>query len=269
MTPPVVVDPLHAGDAGAPPPTDAGAASPPPPTADAGAPESDSQPAPQPQPTGSNPAPAAAARNAWDNLHFVIGGGYNFGTSFAPGSEPFHSAAPHYNGGNLFFQPSYSLFQNRFLDVRLGANVGFQFLSIPRSPGSVDSSVNAITLDGMAEANLSFHQHFGLGLNFMLGYMGLTSSNADVGAPFSASFDFGSEGSLHLAGQLYAHTWNQAIRAGVEVGGMPAGFSLRTAPGQPDLLVNPGPTWTIFFAVDPVRMIRNFQSGGGGTTPGN
>jgi len=275
MTPPVV-DPLHAGDASAPPPppSDSGVVAPPPAApADAGAPrrvvpESDSQPAAAPNPN-PNPAPAASARNAFDNLHLVIGGGYNLGTSFAPGSEPFHSAAPGYNGGNLFFQPSYSVFQNRFFDLRLGANLGMQFLSIPRSPGSVDSSVTALSLDGLAEANFSFHQHFGLGLNVALGYQGLISSNADVGAPFSATFDWGQQGSFHVQGQLYAHTWNQAIRAGVELSSMPAGFSLPTAPSQPDLLVNPGPSWTIFFAIDPIRAIRNFQNGGGGTTPGN
>ncbi|MFO1463846.1 MAG: hypothetical protein U1F66_08700 [bacterium] len=264
MTPPVV-DPLHA-DAGAPPPpsADAGPPPPPPPVADAPpvrrvVPESDANP---------NPAPATpTGPNAWDKLHLVIGGGYNFGTSFAPGSEPFRHAAPGYTGGNLFFQPSYTLFQNNFFDFRLGAGLGLQFLSIPRRPGSVDSSVTALSLDGIAEGNFSFHQHFGLGLNIALGYQGLMSSNADVGTPFTASFDWGSQGGFHLQPQLYAHTWNQAIRAGVELSWMPAGFGLPTSRGQPDLLINPGPSWTLFFAIDPVRMIRNIQNGGGGTAP--
>jgi len=126
----------------------------------------------------------------------------------------------------------------------------------------VDSSVTALSLGGLVEGNLSFHQHFGLGLNATLGYMGLISSDADVGAPFTASFDWGSEGSLHVGAQLYAHTWNQAIRVGVGLDSMPTGFSLATAPGQPDLLVNYGPTWTLFIGLDAIRMIRNFQGNG-------
>ncbi len=266
MTPPVV-DPLHA-DAGAPPP---------PPSADAGAPPPPPEvnpppvrrvtPEPETPPASDLAAATAPARNAWDNLHLVIGGGYNFGTSVGATSEPFRSAAPNYTGGSLYFQPSYSLFQNSFFDFRLGAGLGVHPLSIPRSPGSVDSSLTALNLSGLAEGNFSFHQHFGLGLNFALGYMGLMSSNADVGAPFTATLDWGSEGGLHVGAQLYAHTWNQAIRAGVAMDAMPTGFGLTTAPGQPDLLVNYGPTWTIFLGVDPVRMIRNIQHGGGGSVP--
>lgn len=265
MTPPVV-DPLHA-DAGAPPPPPADAGAPPPANPEPSVRRVTPEPAPEAPPASSAAAPATESRNAFDNLHLVIGGGYNFGTSVAPGSEPFRAAAPNYTGGSLYFQPSYSLFQNHFFDFRLGANLGVQFLNIPRSPGSISSSVTALSLDGLAEGNFSFHQHFGLGLNFALGYQGLMSSDADVGAPFTATFDWGSEGGLHVGAQLYAHTWNQAIRAGVALDAMPTGFGLTTAPGQPDLLVNYGPTWTIFLGIDPVRMIRNIQHGGAGSAP--
>lgn len=266
MTPPVV-DPLHAGAPPPPPPPPSGDAAAPPPAA--AAPPPVRRVTPEPEPAAPPPADSATERNAWDNLHLVIGGGYNFGTSVAAGSEPFRSAAPNYTGGSLYIQPSYSLFQNRLFDFRLGASLGIFPLSIPRSPGSVDSSVTALSLSGMGEANVSFHQHFGLGLNFALGYMGTMSSNADVGAPFTATLDWGSEGGLHVGAQLYAHTWNQAIRLGVGLDAMPTGFGLTTAPGQPDLLVNYGPTWTVFLGVDPVRMIRNFQQGGGGSQPAN
>jgi len=260
MTPPVV-DPLHAGP-GAPPPADTSAAPPPAVTA---APPPVRVVTPEPEAPASPPpaaSDAATGPTLMDRFHFVIGGGYNFGTKIAPSDAPFSTAAPSYRGGSLYFQPSFSVFQNNLFDLRLGANLGVAPLSIPRSPGSVDSSVTALSLGGLVEGNLSFHQHFGLGLNASLGYMGLISSDADVGAPFTASFDWGSEGSLHVGAQLYAHTWNQAIRVGVGLDAMPTGFSLATAPGQPDLLVNYGPTWTIFLGLDAIRMIRNFQGNG-------
>ncbi|MCC7343430.1 MAG: hypothetical protein IT573_00730 [Deltaproteobacteria bacterium] len=265
MTPPVV-DPLHA-DAGAPPPPPSADAGAPPPPPEADPPVRRVTPEPETPPASDPAASAATARNAWDNLHLVIGGGYNFGNSFAPGSAVYRDVAPGYTGGDLFFQPSYSVFQGRIFDFRLGANLGLQFLSIPRRPGSVDSSVTGLAIDAMAEGNFNFHQHFGLGLNVALGYQGWMSSNADVGAPFTATFDFGSEGGFHLQGQGYLHTWNQAIRLGVGVSGVPSGFGLRTAPGQPDLLISPGPAVTLFLGIDPIRMIRNIQHGGGGSTP--
>ena len=261
MTPPVV-DPLHA-DAG--PLPSAEPASPPPPPASTVT----ADPAPVQPPVAANPPPQAAEQaSSYDpdgvlgRLHFVLGGGYNFGTRVNPSAEPFSSAAPSYTGGSLYFQPSYSLLRPTGLfDLRLGANLGVHILSIPNSPGSVDSSVNALSLSGLVEGNFNIHQHFGVGLNASLGYMGLMSSDADVGAPFRATFDWGEQGGLHVGAQLYLSTFNQAIRAGVALDSMPTGFGLPTAPGQPELLVGYGPTWTIFAGVDPFRIVDFVQRG--------
>jgi hypothetical protein len=266
MTPPVV-DPLHADAGPAPSPEPAN-----PPVA---APVVNPAPLAAQPPNTANPAPQPAeSASSYDpnsflgRFHFVIGGGYNFGTRVNPSAEPFSSAAPSYTGGSLYFQPSYSLFNpSGIFDLRLGANLATHILSIPRSPGSTSSSVNGLALAGLVEGNLNIHQHFGIGLNASLGYMGLMSSDADVGAPFTASFDWGEQGGLYVGAQLYALTFNQAIRLGVALDSMPTGFGLPTAPGQPDLLVGYGPAWTIFAGLDPFRIVDFVQRGGRSSAP--
>ena len=266
MTPPVV-DPLHA-DAGPVPAAE--------PAAPPAAPVVNPEPVqPQTAPVVANPAPQAAEQaSSYDpnsflgRFHFVLGGGYNFGTRVNPSAEPFSSAAPSYSGGSLYFQPSYSILNpSGIFDLRLGASLATHILSIPRSPGSVNSSVNGLALAGLVEGNLNIHQHFGIGLNAGLGYMGLMSSDADVGAPFRATFDWGDQGGLYVGAQLYLSTFNQAIRAGVALDSMPTGFGLPTAPGQPDLLVGYGPTWTIFAGIDPFRIVDFVQRGSSSSAP--
>jgi hypothetical protein len=260
MTPPVV-DPLHA-DAG-PAPTPEPLPQTPPATVTAPTPNPVTPvAAPAPQPTGDSSASSYDPNGFLGRFHFVLGGGYNFGTRINPSAEPFSSAAPSYNGGSLYFQPSYSLLPPTGLfDLRLGASLATHILSIPRTPGSTSSSANALALAGLVEGNLNIHQHFGIGLNAGLGYMGLMSSDADVGAPFTATFDWGDQGGLYVGAQLYVSTFNQAIRAGVALDSMPTGFGLPTAPGQPDFLVGYGPTWTIFAGVDPFRIVDFVQRG--------
>jgi hypothetical protein len=102
------------------------------------------------------------------------------------------------------------------------------------------------------------HQHFGIGANLAFGYMGLSSSNADVGAPYSASFDFGSEGGAYIGAQLFVTTWNQAIRAGVSLDTMPGGFGLATGTSSPAVSTVMPPMWTVFVGIDPIQMISNF-----------
>lgn len=261
MTPPVV-DPLHA-DAGPLPSSEPVTAPPPAVTAPTAAPANPTAaPATTAQPAGDPAASTYDPNGFLGRFHFVLGGGYNFGTRVAPNAEPFSSAAPSYNGGSLYFQPSFSVLPAGIFDLRAGAQLGTHILGIPRSAGSVSSSVNALSLGALVEGNLNIHQHFGVGLNASLGYMGLLSSDADVGAPFTASFDWGQQGGLHVGAQLYLSTFNQAIRAGVALDSMPTGFGLPTAPGQPDLLVGYGPTWTIFAGIDPFRIVDFVNRGG-------
>lgn len=260
MTPPVT-DPLHANPGPLPA---VEPATPPPPASTAVPVAAPVQPAAVPaaaQPTGDANTSNYDPNGFLGRFHFVLGGGYNIGTRVAPNAEPFSSAAPNYNGGSLYFQPSFSILPSGLFDLRAGAQLGTHILGIPRSAGSVSSSVNALSLGALVEGNLNFHQHFGLGLNATIGYMGLMSSDADVGAPFTASFDWGQQGGLHVGAQLFLSTFNQAIRAGVALDSMPTGFGLPTASGQPDLLVGYGPTWTVFAGIDPFRIVDFVQRG--------
>jgi|GEM_PF-2518755 len=255
-----VVDPLHEDDAAAQPspvPADAApvAVTPVTVTADAQPPANPAQAAPQAAATDPHPP----LNEFWRRLHLTIGGGYNTGTRVYGNPEPYNSAAPSYNGGSLFIQPSVTVFDNRYIDFRLGAGFGAHFLSVPRSAGSVDASVSAFSLALTPEINVFFHDHFGLGLNASIGYMGLSGSNTDVGAPFTATLDFGQQGNLYVGAQLYAHAWGGAFRAGVSLDAMPGGFSLPAGGSNPDLLTSMNPMWTVFLGVDAFQLVRNIQ----------
>ncbi len=252
MTPPAaprtVQDPLH--EELAPPPPVAQ------PTADIPPPV---QPAPVVSPRPAQPAQPATEgepSEAWKRLHLVIGGHYTFGGVTLHGdAEPFSSAAAGHHGGGLLIQPSYSVVRSKWFDLNLGLNLHQTWLSVPRSAGSVSSDISATTIGGLVEGNVFFHEHVGLGLNATLGYMGLSSSNADVGAPFSASLNF--DGNVALGSQLYLHFWRNAFRVGGGVNWMAGGFGLQTSPGNPDLLVSMDPMWSVFLGVDPLQIIRN------------
>lgn len=249
------VDPLHAGDA-APPPPPAGPVIRPV--------SADAVPQPgvaSPPPAGPEAAASTYEYTFWRRLHLNVVGGYNFQTRIFPDAEPFRRAAPAYSGGHIGLQPSVSLLQPGVFDFRLGVDWRTRVLSIPRSAGSVDSSVTAMNLGILAEANVYFHQAIGLGAQVNLGYAGLISSNADVGAPHSASFDFGQQGGLGVGFMAYLNFWRGAFRLGGGVDLLPTGFALPAGGTNPDLQVSVQPQWNIFAGVDIFQLIRNGQGG--------
>jgi hypothetical protein len=270
----VVVDPLHADDA-APTSSAAPAAVAAPQKADANAEPAvtirsvpaaaETSPAPAATPKEKELAPAedsSSKDSFWKRLHLVVGGGYNFGSRFYPDAEPFNSAAPKYRGTMFLFQPSYSLFAPSSFDLRVGADLRTHFLGIPKAAGSVDSSVNAISLGGLVEGNFAFHDAIGAGANIALGYMGLSSSDADVGAPFTATFDWGQQGGIFVGLQAYLNFWKNAFRFGASYDLLPGGFGLPTSPGNPDLQTSVDPMFSVFAGADIFQIIRNAQDGG-------
>lgn len=218
------------------------------------------------QPNTPVPPPGAAAEGPdttpdwWRRLHLNVGGGYVINGKVYGDAEPFASAAPDHHGGMLLIQPTISAVRSRWFDLNLGLDFRQRWLSVPRSAGSVASDISATSIGALAEGNIFFHPHFGLGANFGIGYMGLSSSNADVGAPYSASLSF--DGNLFLGGQLYLHGWNGAVRAGVDLSGMVGGFGI-SSPGNPDLLTSVQPMWTAFGAIDVLQIVRNAQGRAG------
>jgi hypothetical protein len=266
-----VRDPLHEGaPEAATPPSEAASAEPAPirvqgeavvgaSAAPAPAPAPAAAPAAQPQ---AQPQPEAEPSEFWKRLHLVVGGHYNLESVKVAGeAEPFHSAAAEHRGWGLSLQPTYSLVRSPSFDFNLGLNFSQTWFYVPKKPGSVESDIGATTIAALAEGNVFFHEHFGLGLNGYLGYMGLSSSNADVGAPYSASLDF--DGNLTLGGQAYLHAWRGAFRLGAGFSGMPGGFGLTTSPGNPDLLVSMGTPLSLFLGADVLQIVRNAQGKAG------
>jgi len=260
-----VVDPLHEEAAPPPPPAPTGT----PVTAPTVTVTPESPPpqaVPPPATAAAAPTAPTPLPEAWRRLHLVLGGGYSPAGGISADAQPYHSAAPNYTGGALFIQPSVTVFDNRWIDFRLGANFGVHFRSVPRSAGSVDSSFNAYSFGLMPEFNVYFHEHFGLGLNLSIGYMGLGGSTTDVGAPFTAHLGM-EDGNLYVGGQLYAHFYGGAFRAGVSLDAMPGGIGLDAGASNPQLLTSVGPLWTVFAGVDALQLIRNIQ--GHSARPGN
>lgn len=206
-------------------------------------------------PPAADPAASTYDYNFWRRLHLNVIGGYNFETRYYPDAEPFRRAAPGYNGGHIGLQPSVSVLQPGVFDLRVGLDFRSRFLGIPRSAGSVDSSVRMFDLGLLVEANAYFHPVIGVGANATLGYTFLDSSNADVGAPFSANF--GGLGGLGVGFQAYLNFWRGAFRAGAGVNMMPTGFALPAGGTNPDFQVTVAPQWSIFAGADIFQIIRN------------
>ena len=151
----------------------------------------------------------------------------------------------------IFFQPAISAVSLPNFDFRVGADFRISPLGVARRTGAPDSSITATSIAGMVEGTYLPHRHFGIGLNLAVGYMGLSSSNADVGAPYSATFDFGQQGGAYVGAQLFLTSWNQALRLGVSVDSMPGGFGLPTGTPSPDVhTVMDRPMVTLFAGVD-------------------
>src|SRR5262249_17109689 len=181
---------------------------------------SPSPPAATASPAATSPAAPAQERvgEFWRRSHFVVGGGLSpFGTRTYIDAPVYERAAPTYGtpGGMFFIQPSASVYLNEIVDFRLGLDARFHFLGRTKTTGAPDSSITAIALSPlMAELKLNPHPMFGLGANVAFGYMGLSSSHADVGAPFDATLDFGDQGGFFFGLQAFLDTWNGAIRLG-------------------------------------------------------
>ncbi|MFO1519962.1 MAG: hypothetical protein U1F57_09920 [bacterium] len=238
MTPPVSLDPV---DSSTPPPV---------PAAQPVSPPASSAPAP-----AASSAPTPFNPRIIDRLHLVIGGGYNTGTQVAIDADAYRNAAPSYRGGMFLLQPSYSVFLNRNFDIRIGGDLRYSSLSVEPRAGRADSSIGALSLGGMLEGAWLPHQHFGIGLNLALGYMGLMSSNADVGAPVTATLDFGREGGFFLGVQPFVTFLNQVVRVGVSIDTMPGGFRMDTGAGNPPVATSVRPMITPFIGIDGMEII--------------
>lgn len=214
------------------------------------------------------PEPAAFSYGLWNRFHLVLGGGYNFGTSIAPEEEPFASAAQSYHGGSLILQPSVTAFAlnpradkpNGDLDIRAGIDFRTHFLTNPNTSGVPSSGLNGFNIGVLGEINGYFHRHFGLGGQFNLGYMGWSSDNVDVGAPYSAHLDF--DGGFNLGGQVYLNFWDGNIRLGGGIDHMLTSFEIDAGPGNPPLRIGSDPMWQIFGGFDILGIVRSIQGSG-------
>lgn len=228
------------------------------------------EPAPEAEP---EPAPEAEAQEfsygLWNRFHLVLGGGYNFGTSIAPDEEPFASAAQSYRGGTLILQPSVTAFAwnpsadkpNGHLDIRAGIDFRVHPLTNPNMSGVPSSGLTGFNIGALAEVNGYIHRHFGLGGQINAGYMGWTSDNVDVGAPYSAHLDF--DGGFNLGGQLYLHAWDGNIRIGAGIDHMLQSFEIDAGPGNPPLRIGSDPMWQVFGGIDILGIVRSIQASSG------
>jgi hypothetical protein len=240
------------------------------PTPAPAAPPAAAQPAAQAQFSGSANAETDAktpeerseqSRSLFDQMRWVIYGGWTIeGQHAKPEVEPFSSATPMTRGILIGGQLTYEFVGGSVGNFRAGLDVHRRFLSVPRSQGSVDTSYDATFIGALAEGNVNFGDlPVGAGANLSLGLLGLSASNADVGAPYTATFDFGEQGGLGLPFQVYFHGWNNAIRAGFAFDFLPGGFALPTAPGQPDLEMSYGLAPAPFIGIEVSSLISNLS----------
>jgi hypothetical protein len=192
----------------------------------------------------------------WDRLHLVVGGGYNFGGRIRPNASPFNLAAPEYSGGLVVLQPTYRVLHKHKFNVRVGADVRAGVLNVANSEVAADSRVNLLSFGALGEVNYLFDRHFGIGLNAAVGYMGLKSKNADVGAPFSATLGIGDSGNVYIGAQGYISTLREILRVGVSIEIMGGNFKISTTPGGSDLVAKAEPNISVFFAFDAAEAIR-------------
>src|SRR4030095_5650904 len=160
-----------------------------------------SSPAAPVAPSSSTAAPTAPAAPTpervgefWRRFHVVVGGGISpFGTRTYLNAPPYEAAAPTYGtpGGMFFSQISGSVVLTENFDLRAGVDLRYHHLGRSGTAGAPDSSIGLLALSPLlVEANWTPHPFFGLGANIAVGYGGAMSSNADVGAPFSATLAF-------------------------------------------------------------------------------
>jgi len=174
-------------------------------------------------------------------------------------SPVYERAAPHYGtpGGTFFFQPSYSVYLDEKFGVRLGGELGVHSMGREETPGAPGSSLTAVSLAPMVGASWTPHPFASIDFNLSLGYMGLISSNADVGAPFSATLDWGDQGGFYLGLQGCFSTWNQAVGLCYSLSTMPGGYSLPTVPSDPRAASSFDPIHAIILNVNATRFIGN------------
>lgn len=207
------------------------------------------------------------AYKTWHRLHLVLGGGGSFASRVYGEAEPFNLAAQSLKGPMLFIQPTFTVFTlnpreekpNGDFELRVGADVKTHFLTNSPDQSIPDSSVTALSVDGLVEGAYYVHRNFAVGLNGHIGRMGLISSNADVGAPFDASFDWGSEGGLSAGGQLFFGFWDGNIRLAFNVDSMLTAFDLNAGEGNPALRTKMDPIIGFGLGVDPIGIIRSLS----------
>jgi hypothetical protein len=207
-----------------------------------------------------DPEAEKKGRSFSDRLSVIVGGGYTIlQPAVRPEAEPFKSAAPTYRGLSFYGQIGYGFLGDSAFDLRGGGEFSVSPLSLAPEPGTPESSVTAISLAAYVEANVAFDpkKFVGLGLSLAGGYRGLESTDADVGAPYSATLDFGSEGGLHLGGKLFLNLWKNNFRLGLALDHMATSFALATGAGNPDLRVQMEPHLYGFLGADVWGIIRD------------
>lgn len=191
--------------------------------------------------------------NNWSfakRFHVLLGGGYTvLNPAVQPSAEPFKSTAPNYRGPAFFGQLGYSLVNSSVVDFRAGGEFSYAPLSLAPDPGVNDSSVSALSAALYLEGNLSFgtNKIFGFGASGGLGLMHLSSSDADIGAPYSATL---SDNGLFLGAKAFISFLNQNLRLGAALDSMVTDSSVSAGAGNPDLRIHITPKVYPFAAVD-------------------
>jgi hypothetical protein len=232
----------------------------------------------QPQ-AGAATAPGQSPRNTpeeksafeykfWHRLHLTLGGGGSFGTRVYGEAEPFNLAAQKLSGPMLFFQPTITLLAtnpreekpNGDFELRAGFEVKDHFLSNDAEQSVPESSVSALSVGALVEGMYHLHRHFTVGANGHFGPMGLISDNADVGAPFSATLEWGSEQLWNAGFQVFLGFWDNNVRAAFNYDATLGNFDLAAGPGNPDLKTAMDPIVGFGIGVDPIGIIRTLSA---------
>lgn len=230
------------------------------------------------QPSEATPEEKSAFEyKFWHRLHLTLGGGGSYGTRVYGEAEPFNLAAQKLSGPMLLIQPTFTILAtnaraekpNGDFELRAGLELKNHFLSNDKDQSLPESSVDARSVAGLVEGIYHIGRHFGLGGNFNFGRMGLISQNADVGAPFDATLEWGSEGMLTVGGQLFATIWEGNFRFGVNYDNPLGAFELDAGSGNPALRTAVDPIIGFGIGADPIGIVRSIVEGksGGGDKP--
>lgn len=227
-------------------------------------------PAPSPASQATPEEQSAFERTFLDNLNLVVGGGGSFGTRVYGEPDPFSLAAQKLKGPMIFFQPSYSILAtnaraekpNGDFELRLGADIKNHFLSNSPEQSLPDSDVSALSAGLMVEPMYHVLRHFSVGANVNFGRMFLHSDNADVGAPFTATFD--GDSLWNLGAQVFLAFWDGNVRASFNYDTTFGALNLDAGPGNPALRTAMDPIVGFGIGVDPLGIISTVSHGSSG-----